>query len=103
MCNECAADVHPGTACRSRCEKDVEELNLVHAKHITSYAKAAKAYKRNAIGMLILALVFIALGILPVIMNDQYGLVICAVMGFVYLLWAFFSYRSAKQMESSKK
>jgi hypothetical protein len=100
VCADCAADVPPGTACINRCEKDVEALNVVMQRAQNAYQKTGNAYRRNAIATLIAGLVFLSTGLLPIIVNGNYGASFVAVLGFVFLLWAYFSYKNAKQIES---
>jgi hypothetical protein len=48
--------------------------------------------------MLLTGLVFTGLGILPVIVSQSYGAIFLTPIGCVFLLWAYFSYRSGKQI-----
>ncbi len=103
LCEPCAADVHPGTACVNRCEEDVEELNIVIDKSKASYQKAGKAYRYNAIAMLILGLIFVTSGIVLTIITGKYGAGFPVALGLVFLLWSYFSYRSAQQIEATNE
>jgi hypothetical protein len=102
LCPECSADVHPGTACKHRCEKDVADLNTVIERGKTVYAKTGSAYKRNAVSMLIIGLIFLGFGLLPIVVNNDYGASFMAVIGGIFLLWAFFSFKSARQINEVK-
>ena len=103
LCESCAADVHPGTACINRCEKDVEELNTVIERGKSAYQKTGKAYKRNSIALLLSGLVFTFMGIVPIIINNNYASSFLAVLGAIFLLWSYFSYSTGKQIESTEK
>jgi Flp pilus assembly protein TadB len=103
LCKSCAADVHPGTACINRCEKDVEALNLMIEKNKTAYQKTGKAYKRNAIALLLSGLAFSFIGIIPILVSKNYSSAFMVVLGFIFLLWSYFSYRSGKQIETTEK
>ncbi|MHA6495523.1 B-box zinc finger protein [Pseudomonas borbori] len=100
LCRCCAADVHPGTACINRCEKDVEELNIVNTRNQSAYQKAGKAHKRGALATLIMGLTFILIGGLPVAINNNYDASFMAVIGLIFLLWSYFGYKSGKQIEA---
>lgn len=100
LCADCAADVPPGTACINRCEKDVEAFNLVIQRSNNAYQKTGKAYRRSGVAMLIAGLVFLSAGLLSIIVYRDYDASFIAVLGLVFLLWAYFSYKSAKQIEN---
>jgi len=48
--------------------------------------------------MLALGIVFLAIGILPVLAGHGYGTVFLAVMGLLFVIWSYFSFVSAKQI-----
>lgn len=98
VCPVCAVDVPPGIACINRCENDVESLNIMILRGKTSYEKAGKSYKRNAIATLITGLVFFSWGVLPIILIHNYRMVPISILGLVFLLWSYFSYLSGKQI-----
>ena len=100
LCQSCAIDVHPGTACIDRCEKDVADLNLIVERSKSAYQKTGSAYRRNGLAMLIVGLIFLGFGIFPIIINGEYRMIFMALLGVVFLLWSFFSYRSARQIET---
>lgn len=100
LCPACAADVHPGTACVNRCEADVAALNTIVERSKTAYQKTGQAYKRNAIATMILGALFIVMGVVPILMTGKYGTAVVALLGPVFLLWSYFSYRSGKQIEA---
>lgn len=102
LCPACAVDVHPGTACKQRCEQDVTDLNTVIERSKTVYAKTGQAYKRNAISTLIIGIVFLGFGLLPILVNGDYGASFMAVVGAIFLLWAFFSFKNGRQISSVK-
>lgn len=102
LCESCAADVHPGTACINRCEKDVEELNAIIERNKSAYQKTGKAYKRNSIALFLSGIVFMTIGIIPVITNNDYATSFIAVLGAIFLLWSYFSYSSGKQIEATE-
>lgn len=103
LCPDCAADVPPGSACRNRCEQDVAAVNLMIERNKSVYQKARIAHKRNAIATLILGLIFIVMGVLPIILiDDWYGLFM-VIFGFAFFLWAYFSYKNGEQIESAER
>ena len=108
LCDSCAIDVHPGTACTNRCEKDVEDLNVMIESGMAQQRlsksvlqKTGKAYKYNAVAMLLAGLLFLFLGIFLVILKGKYYLSIFAILGLIFLLWSYFSYQSGKQIQST--
>lgn len=98
LCPTCSADVPPGVACQGKCEADVAALNLIIQRNKTAYQKSGLAHRRNAIAMLIAGLIFAAFGILPVLVSRSYGALVFVLLGCLFLLWSFFSYRSGKQI-----
>ena len=62
VCQECAAEVGNGIACKSRCETEVEAINRMISRNKTAYQRTRAAYSRNAVIYLMLAAIFIALG-----------------------------------------
>ena len=102
LCPECAADVGPGTACRQRCEADVAALNTIIERSKSVYAKTGNAYKRNAISVLVMGLIFIGFGVLPILVSGNYGSSFMAVLGVVFVFWAYFQYKSGRQITSIK-
>lgn len=103
LCKDCAADVPPGTACVNRCEEDVATLNMIIARSKFSFQKTGKAYKRNAIALVLVGSVFLFIGVFPILVNENYGSSFMAVLGFIFFLWAYFSYSNGKQIESLKE
>ncbi len=103
LCENCAVDVHPGTACINRCESDVTQLNVAIARSKLSFQKAGKSYRRNGISLLLAGIVFLFVGVLPIITRGDFGNAFIAVLGAVFLLWSFFSFLSGKQIEKAEK
>lgn len=103
LCVTCAMDVPPGTACINRCEKDVAALNLVIERSKSAYQKTGLAYKRNAVVMSVIGIVFFVTGVWPIVAKGKYGMAFIAVMGVLFVVWAYFNYRSGKQIESAEK
>ena len=68
----------------------------------TAYQKTGAAYKRNAIATFLFGIMFLAFGILPVLVSQSYGVIFLAPMGVGFLLWSFFSFRSGKQITEVK-
>lgn len=100
LCSECAADVPPGTACRNRCEHDVAAINIMIERNKTAYQKTGAAHKRNAAVLLITGLLFFSIGALPVIIKGDWSASFSAIIGPVFLLGAYFSYKNGRQIES---
>jgi Flp pilus assembly protein TadB len=101
LCHGCCADVPPGTACKGRCEEDVEAINLVIQRSKTAYQKTGGAYRRSAYWMLAMGLLFIALGIAPVLMGKGYATAFIAVMGVLFLFASVSSFRNSREISSS--
>lgn len=102
LCPDCCADVHPGTACKQRCEQAVADLNTIIERSKTAYVKTGLAYKRSATAILIMGIIFLGFGLLPILINDDYGASFMAVIGFIFLLWSFFSFKSGRQITAVK-
>jgi uncharacterized membrane protein len=100
LCENCAVDVHPGTACQNRCEEDVKALNLIIQRGKSAYQKTAKVHKRNSIALLLSGSVFFLVGLIPIIASNSWVMSFALVLGLIFLLWSFFCYRSGKQIES---
>jgi len=100
LCPDCAVDVSPGLACRARCEADVASLNEMIQRGKTAYQKTGAAYLRNGVALLISGFLFTGFGLLPVLVAKNYGAIFMVPLGFVFLLWSYFSYRSGKQISS---
>lgn len=100
LCSDCAADVPPGTACRNRCEDDVAAFNMMIERSKTLRQRTGAVYRRSAIVMLIVGLLFFSVGVLPVIIRGSWDSSFMAVLGLVFLLWSYFSYKNGKQIES---
>ena len=98
LCHDCHAEVETGSACKSRCESDVEDLNVIIKRSKSAYQKTGGAYRRNGIVILVLGLVFLAIGILPMIAGRGYGTIGMAIMGVFFIIWSYFSFVNAKQI-----
>jgi hypothetical protein len=98
ICLDCSAEVAPGMACRGRCEAEVAALNLVLLRSKTAYQKTGTAYRRLGLAYLIMGLLFVAFGIVPVLVSGNYGTLFFALLGGIFLLMSFFSFRSGKQI-----
>ncbi len=48
--------------------------------------------------MLVLGLVFLFIGIIPVITGRGYATIFLAIMGLLFVIWSYFSFVSAKQI-----
>lgn len=101
LCHECCADVPPGSACRGRCEADVEAVNLVIQRSKTAYQKTGGAYRRNAYWMLAMGIIFTVLGIAPIIMGRGYATAFVAVMGVLFLYAAVSNFKNSREISSS--
>lgn len=102
LCPECAADVHPGTACRNRCEQEVAAINAMMERGKSAYQKTGAAYRRSAFALALTGLVFLAMGIVPFALTGKYSSLVFALVGPVFFLWSYFSYRSGKQIEAAE-
>ena len=98
ICPECVSDVPPGVACRDRCEREVAALNLVIRRNQFAYQKAGASWRRNAIVLLLAGLLFGGMGVLPWMLTGNVGPLFMVPLGCLFLLWAYFSYRSGKQI-----
>ncbi len=100
LCHDCSVDVPPGTACKDRCEAEVNAVNTVIERSKSAYQKTGGAYKRNGIVMLVMGSLFCLVGILPMIMHGETSALFLVIMGILFLVWSFFSFQSAKQITS---
>jgi Flp pilus assembly protein TadB len=92
--------VGTGSACKSRCEADVEDLNVIIKRSKSAYQKTGGAYRRNGLVLLVLGCVFFVVGILPVITGRGYGTIFVAAMGLLFIVWSYFSFVNAKQISN---
>lgn len=100
VCHECAMDVPPSTACKSRCEGEVAALNLVMERGKTAYQKTGKAYRLVSIVALLIGGLFTILGLLPILLGQGYGAIIAAPIGAIFMFYGYALRRNAKQIES---
>jgi hypothetical protein len=100
LCHDCCAEVGTGSACKGRCEADVEDLNVIIKRSKSAYQKTGGAYRRNGIAMLVLGLVFFFIGIIPVITGHGYASIFIAIMGLLFVIWSYFSFVSARQISN---
>ena len=99
LCPDCAADVPPGVACRGKCEDEVAAINLIFERSKTAYQKTGVAYRRNGMAILIMGLIFMAIGLVPLILSGEIGpSLIVLPLACVFLLMAFFNFRSGSQI-----
>lgn len=99
---EFAVDVGLGTACKDRCEVAVAELNTIIERSKTAYLKTGSAYRRSAFSILILGVIFSGFGILPIIVNGNYGSSFMAVVGILFIFWSYLHFKSGRQITSVK-
>ena len=100
LCHDCCAEVGNGSACKSRCEADVADLNVIIKRSKSAYQKTGGAYRRNGVAMLVLGFVFLVVGTLPVVTGHGYGTIFLAAMGLLFIIWSYFSFVSAKQISN---
>jgi hypothetical protein len=93
LCPRCAADLRNGTACRDRCESEVQAVNDVIERSKTGYQKASGAYARNAFLYLMLGVIMAGVGALTL----PTGWVLLA-LGAAMLVGAALSYNTARKM-----
>lgn len=103
LCPECEADVGPGSACKQRCENDVKDLNTIIQRSKSAYQKTGAVYKRSAMALLVMGIIFIFIGVLPIIMLNNYGSSFMAVLGIVFVIWSLGNFKSARQITSVKE
>lgn len=102
VCEDCAADVGNGIACRGACEGRVIEANEVQeiSKKIARRSEAIlmrsrKTYAAQATMMAAIGLVPILLGLLYLNQNPGFGAVLI-VFGTVFLFYAAFILRTSR-------
>jgi hypothetical protein len=93
LCPGCAVDLGNGTACRGRCEAEVQALVELQQRSKTGYQKAASAAGRTALWLSLTCLAFVAAGL--VAWNSGGGMLLF--FGAVFLLGAVFSYITARR------
>ena len=93
LCPDCAVELRNATACRARCEAEVEALAEMRQRERSVYQKTSGAHKRNALMFLVMGVIMTAVGalILPS------GWVIVA-LGVAMFLGAAFSYTNARKI-----
>lgn len=99
LCSDCGADVHPGTACKNRCEKEVAELNVIIERSKTAYQKTGKAYKRISLTTFIIAFIFLIVGIFPYLLKGNKSTLFIAFISLPFFLMSYFSLKSGRQIE----
>lgn len=99
LCHDCAVDVHPGTACKNRCEREVKAVNTLIERNKTTHQKTAKAYRGSAIAILSVGIIFTSLGFVSFFTNEGSGLLMFSLLGIVFLFWSLSAFRSAKRLE----
>ena len=103
LCHDCCADVNPGTACIDRCEGEVTAVNLMIERGKTVYQKTGGAYKRSAIWSLAMGLLFVAIGLLPIIMGTgNSGSWFVSIIGLFFVVGAMFNFRSGRDITTVK-
>jgi len=112
LCHDCSADVSPGIACKEKCEEDVAIINRItqYSKKVIasqqnkhSFQITSRAYKRNAVCTLLAGIVFFVTGIIPILNGEGYYLSFAIVLGVVFMIWAFFYYKGARQYDALGK
>ena len=86
-------DVGKGTACRGRCEEDVQSLNDLIARNKTSYQKAGTSYSRTALIYGLLGSLFAGTGALTWAAGGFFLLL----MGAILLLAALFYFSLSRK------
>lgn len=99
LCHDCAVDVHPGTACKNRCEKDVQATNILTERSKSVFQKAGKTHRGYAMFSLLIGIIFTGIGSIPLFIDISPVLFLVAILGLVFLLGAYSSYRSARSFE----
>ena len=99
LCHDCCADVPPGTACTGRCEEEVAALNVIIERGKSAYQKTGKAYKVNAFFLILGGLFPFVLGLIPILRGEGIGSIFFVIIGIVFLLWGYFSFKSGKQIQ----
>ena len=100
LCHECSSDVHPGTACLNRCESEVRAVNLMLERGKTVYEKTGGAYKRNAYWSLGMGIVFIIIGVIPIMMNKGYASGFLAIIGVFFVVSVLSNFKSGREISS---
>jgi hypothetical protein len=73
ICQDCAAELLNGVACKNRCEDEVEAVNRLINRNKTAYQKTSSAYSRNALIFLLLGILFLAFGGIHISSNSSFG------------------------------
>ncbi len=101
LCRKCAVDVGNGLACSGPCEEEVKNLNELKQREKAVYKKTGAAYKRNAFIYAAVGLIFVIWGLGAGLVWDKAGMLIFMLpAGLVFLLGAFLTNRSGKQIDS---
>jgi len=97
LCRACAVDVGNGIACLNSCEQEVRSVNELVQRNKTSSQKTGHAYQRNAVVSLLIALIFVYLGVDAYRENRQPVFVMTTGSAVIFLLAAFFNYSTGKK------
>ncbi|QFT21285.1 hypothetical protein FIV02_06790 [Pseudomonas sp. THAF187a] len=103
ICRDCLSLVNGICACKNSCEQAVTDLEEYLSLSKQSIKKISNTYKNGAIFNFICGLVFLIIGIAPVITGSNYGVTIFAVLGLAFFYGSYASYKGGKRLETNEK
>src|SRR5882672_10409620 len=71
LCHDCCAEVGTSSACRNRCEGEVESLNDMSQRNKSAFQKASGVYTRSGIFTTTMGAVFAGIGAVNWSMGDH--------------------------------
>lgn len=85
LCRECCVEVGHTSACRNRCEPEVETLNALLERNKKAYRTTSATYYRNGIFMLVIGTIFAGFGAFTITRHEpNYFLLILGVLFLFY-------------------
>jgi hypothetical protein len=100
LCRQCAQDTDHGVICSASCKQEVDSIDEMMKKSKQIYPLAAKAGFRNAIWYLLVALVFITLG---VVTKVNFLSVFLIGLGVLFIMMAALTFLNSRKMSRLAK
>ncbi len=103
LCHDCLTVVHGVSCCKNSCESKVAELEEYLELSKQSIKKISSNSSTSGYLLLAIGIVFILIGLAPVFINNDYGLVTLAVFGFFALVGSVVSFRLGRRIKTIEK
>ena len=99
LCGECYSEVGQKLSCFGQCEIELSKYVEFLEVSMQAVKKTSTAYARNGYIYLFLGFLFLVFGILPVIVNGDFGALFLAFAGPIFIVGAMFSFKTARSIE----